>query len=432
MAPSTMFKNRSYTFSPFSARPNDRNSRYPWNVSNEIRARKTPLIAVIGVGFVGAGLIDSFSSRYNVLGFDVDKDRIHDLRKEFCSRPNVTLTSTESDLSKATHFLISVPTLLRPDKSINLSYLENALQKVEQHAKRGSTVVIESSVAVGHTRELLGPIAMARGLFAGMSPERIDPGRTDPPMQSIPKIVSGLDDLIPGSLHAIQRVYSHVFDVVIPVSSPEVAEMTKLYENCQRMIGIAYANEMADACQSLGIDPFEVCRASATKPFGYLPFNPSAGIGGHCIPVNPHYLFATCDFPLLKMATEAMDKRPAQVADDILRTFSGEAKKRDSGAELDRKVLVVGVGFKAGQRHLVNSPGLRLARELKRSGLAVSFADKLVQQMDVPDIGRLDDDDWVEGKLGEFDLIVVCHKQWGMDFAVLSRLEGVEVQMWCE
>ncbi|KAF0636313.1 hypothetical protein FPSE5266_20335 [Fusarium pseudograminearum] len=132
------------------------------------------------------------------------------------------------------------------------------------------------------------------------------------------------------------------------------------------------------------------------------------------------------------MATEAMDKRPAQVADDILRTFSGEAKNRDSGAELDRKVLVVGVGFKAGQRHLVNSPGLRLARELKRSGLAVSFADKLVQQMDVPDIGRLDDDDWVEGKLGEFDLIVVCHKQWGMDFAVLSRLEGVEVRMWCE
>ncbi|CAG1993925.1 unnamed protein product [Fusarium graminearum] len=410
MAPSTMFKNRSYTFSPFSARPNDRNSRYPWNVSNEIRARKTPLIAVIGVGFVGAGLIDSFSSRYNVLGFDVDKDRIHDLRKEFCSRPNVTLTSTESDLSKATHFLISVPTLLRPDKSINLSYLENALQKVEQHAKRGSTVVIESSVAVGHTRELLGPIAMARGLFAGMSPERIDPGRTDPPMQSIPKIVSGLDDLIPGSLHAIQRVYSHVFDVVIPVSSPEVAEMTKLYENCQRMIGIAYANEMADACQSLGIDPFEVCRASATKPFGYLPFNPSAGIGGHCIPVNPHYLFATCDFPLLKMATEAMDKRPAQVADDILRTFSGEAKK--------------GIP----ERNWI----ARLARELKRSGLAVSFADKLVQQMDVPDIGRLDDDDWVEGKLGEFDLIVVCHKQWGMDFAVLSRLEGVEVQMWCE
>lgn len=171
MAPSTMFKNRSFKLSPFSAGPNDRNSRYPWNVSKEIRARKTPLIAVIGVGFVGAGLIDSFSSRYNVLGFDVDKDRIHDLRKEFRSRPNVTLTSTESDLGKATHFLISVPTLLRPDKSINLSYLENALQKVEQYAKRGSTVVIESSVAVGHTRELLGPIAMARGLFAGMSPE---------------------------------------------------------------------------------------------------------------------------------------------------------------------------------------------------------------------------------------------------------------------
>ena len=251
-------------------------------------------------------------------------------------------------------------------------------------------------------------------------------------MRSIPKIVSGLDDLAPGSLHVIQRLYSSVFDVVVPVSSPEVAEMTKLYENCQRMIGIAYANEMADACRSLGIDPFEVCRASATKPFGYLPFSPSLGIGGHCIPVNPHYLFATCDFPLLHMATEAMDKRPSQVADDILRFLSGDGNSRDSGAELDRRVLVVGMGFKAGQRHLVNSPGLRLARELKRSGLAVSFADSFVPQKDIPDINRLGEEDWVKEKLECFDLIVICNKQWGMDFKVVSQLEGVQVQIWCE
>ncbi|RGP72919.1 udp-n-acetyl-d-mannosamine 6-dehydrogenase [Fusarium longipes] len=393
---------------------------------------KTPLVAVIGVGFVGAELIDSFSSKYNVLGFDINENRLKELKKDFVLRPNVTLTCTESDLKKATHFLISVPTLLCPDKSINLSYLKSALQKVEKYAETGSTVVIESSVAVGHTRELLGPIAVARGLFAGMSPERVDPGRTLPSMRAIPKVISGLDDIVPGSLNVIQQLYSYVFDEVIPVSSPEVAEMTKLYENCQRMMGIAYANEMANACQSIGIDPFEVCRASATKPFGYLPFAPSVGIGGHCIPINPYYLFATSDFPLLKAATEAMEDRPFKIANDILRSLAGKCGDRDSGAELNPKVLVVGMGFKAGQRHLVNSPGLRLAQELKRSGLEVLWADAMVPQTDIPDINRLDDDDWHEEKLEGFDLIVICHRQFGMDFEVLSWLESVDVRMWCD
>lgn len=131
----------------------------------------TPLVAVIGVGFVGTGLVDSFSSKYDILGFDIREDRLEFLRGEFKARPNVSFTSNESDLQNATHFLISVPTLLRSDRSINLSYLRNALRRVEQWARPGCTVVIESSVSIGLTRELLGPIAKARGLFAGMSPE---------------------------------------------------------------------------------------------------------------------------------------------------------------------------------------------------------------------------------------------------------------------
>lgn len=145
--------------------------QYPTNVPYGIPVKPAPLVAVIGVGFVGTGLIDSFASQYNVLGFDIDPDRLSKLRDNYRNRPNVTLTSTEGDLRKATHFLISVPTLLCSDKSINLSYLKSALNMVETYAKRGSTVVIESSVAVGHTRKLLGPIAKARRLFAGMSPE---------------------------------------------------------------------------------------------------------------------------------------------------------------------------------------------------------------------------------------------------------------------
>lgn len=131
----------------------------------------TPLVAVIGVGFVGTGLVDSFSSKYEVMGFDISENRLDFLRGEFSARPNVSFTSNESDLSKATHFLISVPTLLRSDKTIDLSYLQSALLRVEQWARPGCTVVIESSVSVGLTRQLLGPLAKAKGLFAGMSPE---------------------------------------------------------------------------------------------------------------------------------------------------------------------------------------------------------------------------------------------------------------------
>ncbi|KAF4436159.1 hypothetical protein F53441_13303 [Fusarium austroafricanum] len=393
----------------------------------------TPLVAVIGVGFVGTGLVDSFSSKYEIMGFDISEDRLDFLRGEFKARPNVSFTSNESDLSKATDFLISVPTLLRKDRTIDLSYLNSALRRVEKWARPGCTVVIESSVSVGLTRQLLGPIAQAKGLFVGMSPERIDPGRVEPPMRSIPKVVSGLDDVIPGSLDAVVRLYGRVFDSIVPVSKPEVAEMCKLYENCQRMMCIAYANEMADACQNLGIDAFEVSRAAATKPFGYMPYTPGLGVGGHCIPVNPYYLLSNCEFPLLEACADKMNKRPANMAKRIVGELcgSGKLQRRDSGFETSKRVLVVGMGFKAGQDHLVNSPGLQLAKELQKLDIDVHFADSLVKQTAVPEIPRLADDDWTAEQLERFDMIVVSFKQWGMDFDVLEQVT-VPVQMWCQ
>ncbi|KAL9562559.1 hypothetical protein ACKAV7_013304 [Fusarium commune] len=318
------------------------------------------------------------------MGFDISEDRLEFLRGEFSARPN-SFTSNESDLGKATHFLISVPTLLRSDRTIDLSYLRSALRRVEQWARPGCTVVIESSVSVGLTRELLGPIAKAKGLFAGMSPERIDPGRVEPPMRSIPKVVSGLDDVIPGSLDAVVRLYGRVFDSIVPVSKPEVAEMCKLYENCQRMMCIAYANEMADACKGLGIDAFEVSRAAATKPFGYMPYTPSLGVGGHCIPVNPYYLLSNCEFPLLEACADKMNKRPATQAQKIVDELRGTSKlqRRDSGIELSKRILVVGMGFKAGQDHLVNLL-VSSSQGASEASMDVTFADSLVKQTAVP------------------------------------------------
>lgn len=301
-------------------------------------------------------------------------------------------------------------------------------------------------------------------------------------MKTIPKVLSGLDDIIPGSLDAITRLYSRVFDTIVPVSNPETAEMTKLYENCQRMVAITYANEMADACIPHDIDPFEVCRAASTKPFGYTPYTPGLGVGGHCIPVNPYYLLANSSFPLLKMATETMWQRPEKIgrrslaslfdeeiapdADGQVRETSAKRSSISKASAINAinrgmnevhinnnvtpelapshvskprrtsimipRVLVVGVGFKAGQSHLSNSPGLKLIQTLADSGrVDVMFADALVEQCAIPNIPRLSMDEWNKKSLEEFDMIIVAFKQLGMDFNVLDELENVKIEMWC-
>ncbi|EXM19110.1 UDP-glucose/GDP-mannose dehydrogenase [Fusarium oxysporum f. sp. vasinfectum] len=395
-------------------------------VSADVTPDDIPVVAVVGVGYVGTHLVSSFSSRYQVIGFDVSERRIQDLRQEFKGNENVTFSRTRNDLVAATHFLISVPTLLRPNKSIDSSYLCDALKMVGQVARRGSTIVIESSVAVGMTRELVGPIAKKLALFAGMSPERVDPGRTEPPVKSIPKIISGLDDILPGSLDAINRIYSTIFDNVVTVSKPEVAEMMKLYENCQRMVCIAYANEMADACIPHGIDPYEVCSAASTKPFGYMPYAPSVGVGGHCIPVNPYYLLSNSSFPLLEACSSAMSNRPAKLAQRLIDSLSITERRS--------RVLVVGLGFKPGQSQLDNSPGVDLVRSLAVSGAQIdlTWSDALVKQEAVPQVPRLAERDWNKSFLETFDVVVVAMKQHNMDFSLLAKLEGVRVESWCK
>lgn len=397
-------------------------------VAESTDSETEPLVAVIGVGYVGEHLVDVFSKNYNVLGYDVSEARVRDLSQRQAEGSRARFTSKASDLADATHFLISVPTLLLPDKTIDSSFLRSALKAVNQYARRGSVVVVESSVAVGMTRELLGPLAKERGYFAGMSPERVDPGRFEPPARSIPKVVSGLDDVVPGSLDAIIRLYSESFDQVVPVSRPEVAEMMKLYENCQRMVCIAYANEMADACVGHNIDPYEVCRAASTKPFGYLPFTPSLGVGGHCIPVNPWYLLSNNSFPLLQSAAEKMRARPTEIARRAVERLSLQGNNG-----MRPRVLVVGIGFKRGQSHLANSPGLELAKSLVlENKVDVTWADPLVSQEAVPQIARLPESEWtVEALEQNFEMVIVAFRQDGLDFEVLDRVQSVQVERWC-
>lgn len=206
--------------------------------------------------------------------------------------------------------------------------------------------------------------------------------------------------------------------------------MSKLYENCQRTIAIAYANEMADACKELRIDPFEVAHTSATKPFGYLPMYPSLGIGGHCIPVNPTYLMSTCKLPLLQQAHERMMTRPSRIASHLLELILEESYHKHGEAHRPR-VLVVGIGFKAGQSDMSHSPGLQLLNYLRQSGeVDLMFCDPLVSQGSLPGVPKLENSCWELEVLKTFDAIVVAVKQPPLDYEILKCLSGVRVEVW--
>lgn len=235
-------------------------------------------------------------------------------------------------------------------------------------------------------------------------------------------MVAGLDDIAPGSLAAIQKLYATAFNHVLPVSQPEVAEMMKLYENCQRMICIAYSNELADACRQHGIDPYEVCTAAATKPFGFMPMIPGLGVGGPCIPVNPFYLLSNAEWPLLRFATEKMRTRPATIAQRLAISMKSQ--------RLSPKVLVVGVGFKRGQSIVAHSPSVDFIIALQESGgIQVTFVDPLVGQEVLPAVKKLDETrhwnkEYIESNFG---LVVVAVKQPGLDYEVLQNIE-VEIE----
>lgn len=284
---------------------------------------------------------------------------------------------------------------------------------VTSHARPGATIIIESSVSVGMTRALLKPFS--NKFHCGMSPERVDPGRTQPPAREIPKIISALSQPALLSMH---RVYSQAFATVVPVSNPEVAEMTKLFENCYRMVNIAFVNEIADACKAQGIDADEVVAAAATKPFGFQSFKPGLGVGGHCIPINPFYLMANNELPVLRCATDATWARP-RIA----------AKKFLAETDYTPRVLVIGVGFKPGEKVIDCSPAVAFAEELQTLGCeGVAFYDPLVEQERLPGIRKLEEDAYdAESVDAAFDRVVVCTKQDKVDWSVVKGLNADKV-----
>jgi nucleotide sugar dehydrogenase len=317
-------------------------------------------ICIIGVGYVGEHLLNSFKEHYNVIGVDLSERRVNLLRNKY---KGIHFQTTYDEIEGCDVFLVSVPTLVKNDTDLDLSCLYSVRDTLKTIAKPGSLIMVESSVYVGATKELFGEFRH-NGVFVGFSPERVDPGRTEPPMELIPKVISGVDE---SSLQRCSEIYGRVFQTIVPVSSTECAEMCKLYENCFRMVNIAYVNEISDMCDEKGISVHEMINASSTKPFGFMPFYPGLGVGGHCIPFNPYYLTKNGTLPVLEYSTHLMEKRPMKKANELVRHYQPNT------------VLVVGIGFKKGESLTTNSPGLALYKEFVRLGKHVDVYDPIVQ-----------------------------------------------------
>ena len=354
----------------------------------------TQIISVVGLGYVGLPLsVAAASSHFQVVGIDINRVRVETINKGISPLEDISdqkihelidnkrlLTTTEfSRIKDSEVIVICVPTPLTSDHKPDISILESALKAIAPYLRKDMLVILESTVEPGTTRNIVAPLlAKGSGLkqnefLVAFSPERIDPANKLWEVRNTPKLIAGLTDQ--AREKAIQ-FYSHFIDRLIKCDSLEIAETSKLLENSFRLINISFINEIAIFCQKLGVDINAVISAAATKPYGFMPFYPSIGVGGHCIPVDPLYL-----------ANKAREiGAPArfivladQINQEIPGYFVGRAEEKVGGLKAKR-VLVVGVAYKPNVADVRESPAESLIVGLKQKGAQVFWHDELVQE----------------------------------------------------
>jgi UDP-N-acetyl-D-glucosamine dehydrogenase len=354
-------------------------------------------VGIIGLGYVGLPLAVAFAEAgHDVVGLDVDPRRVERLQRSESDVEDVpseriramvqrfSATTEHSKLAVCDAILICVPTPLANQREPDLSYIVDAAHSLSPVLRKGQIVVLESTTYPGTTRERLLPILEESGLAAGrdfhlaFSPERIDPGRTDHTIRTTPKVVGGFTE---ACRDRAVELYSEICDQVMPVSTPEAAELTKLLENIFRSVNIALVNELAMLCDRMGIDVWEVVDAAATKPFGFMPFEPGPGMGGHCLPIDPFYLSFKAreyDFPteFIELAGKINQHQPHFCVDRVVRALN-DAGKPARGSQ----VLLLGVSYKAGVGDMREAPALKIARLLRELGAEVSYHDPHVPEV---------------------------------------------------
>jgi UDP-N-acetyl-D-glucosamine dehydrogenase len=361
-------------------------------LENKIRSREAR-IGVVGLGYVGLPLCVEFASKgFRVTGIDVDPAKVEGIRKGRSHvedvpasqiRPLVRkkLLSTQTGYKGCGKFdalLICVPTPLRKTKDPDISYIVSAVEEIAREIRPGQLIVLESTTYPGTTEEVVRPRLEADGLKAGkdyflaFSPERVDPGNRTYTTHNTPKVVGGTTARC---TRMAALLYRQALQSVHPVSSTQSAEMIKLLENTFRAVNIALVNEIALMCETLGLDVWEVIDGAATKPFGFMPFYPGPGIGGHCIPLDPHYLswkLKTLDYSarFIELASEINGSMPAVVVRRATALLN-EKKKSVKGS----RIFVLGVAYKKNTSDLRESPALDVIRLLHEQGARVSFHD---------------------------------------------------------
>jgi UDP-N-acetyl-D-glucosamine dehydrogenase len=398
-------------------------------------AARTARVGVVGLGYVGLPLAVEFArSGFPVVGIDRDARKVDAIRAGHSYIPDVptadvaayvqsghlTASTDVSVIAELDTINICVPTPLRKTKDPDMSYIVSAVEKIAEHLHPGMLVVLESTTYPGTTGELVQPMLEAGGLRAGVdfflafSPERVDPGNPTYNTRNVPKVVGGVGE---DSTELAAALYRSAIDTIVPVSSPEAAEMVKLLENTFRMVNIGLVNEIALMCENLGIDVWEVVDAAKTKPFGFMPFYPGPGLGGHCIPIDPFYLSWKAkqtgfESRFIELAGHVNGHMPHAVVDTITEALNRHRKPINGS-----HILVAGLTYKRDIDDIRESPSLDVMGLLHNKGARLSYID--------PHVPRLAGAHWPGGydltsagfdTLGAADCVVILTDHRAFDY----------------
>jgi UDP-N-acetyl-D-glucosamine dehydrogenase len=391
-------------------------------------------IAIVGAGYVGLPLAVEFTrAGRTVVCIEADGRKVEAIGRgesyvedvpaadlaALVEDGKLTATGDYAVTGGADAVLVCLPTPLSRNREPDLSIITAATREIARHLRAGQLIVLESTTYPGTTRDVLRPILESGGLVAGedfnlaMSPERIDPGRTDYTIRTTPKVVGGLT---PACLERALDVYRVCIEHLVPVSSCEAAELTKLLENIFRSVNIALVNELAMLCDRMTLNVWEVVAAAASKPYGFMPFQPGPGLGGHCLPIDPFYLSwkaRELDFPteFIELAGKVNQHMPYYCAERVARALNGHRK-----AVAGSTVLVLGVAYKGDVGDLRESPALKLIELLRESGADVVYHDPFV-----PDLAEegldLESSPLTDELLAEADIACVVTAHSGIDYA---------------
>ena len=408
-------------------------------LSNKIQTRNAK-IGIIGMGYVGIPLgLEFVKAGFTVIGFDKDKKRVDDinngkqvmkhisskLMSRFIEKDNGSATNDFTKIQNTDCLIICVPTPLDEHEQPNMSYIESATNEISKNLSKGQLIILESTTYPGTTREIVMPLLEKSDLKAGddfflaYSPEREDPGNKDFSVAKIPKVMGGYTE---NCLQITSELYETIVSETVKVSSLETAESTKLMENIFRAVNIAMVNELKLVLDRMGVNIWEVIDAAKTKPFGFMPFYPGPGMGGHCIPIDPFYLswkakeFNT-EAKFIELAGEINRKMTENIAHRI-----GKALNDDKKSIRESKILLIGLAYKKDIDDVRESPAIKIMNLLKYKGANIDYHDPFVNKFE-----NIQSIDLTANNIKKYDLIAITTDHSKIDYELIGKHASIIV-----